>query len=142
MWPLQAPSRGTTLSILASSPQGSDPCLGASVFHLHLSCASVSRTCPKVSEKPKTGDWGGGGGLEMLKIFPSKLMATASLLYTISAFRRRYFPIGGETSRTYMLIYSLRVVCSKNQQKFTQRQPLPTANTLGRATLRYRSPRC
>ena len=44
---------GPTLSVSASGPQSLQLCLQASVLHVDFFCVSISKICPKVSEKSK-----------------------------------------------------------------------------------------
>ena len=52
-WLHQAPSPETTPNISASGCHSVDLCLWASVLYLHSFYASVSKMCPKISEKPE-----------------------------------------------------------------------------------------
>lgn len=57
----QAPSPNHTQPL---SPKSPEPwTLGAFELYLHLFWASLSKTCPEESEKPKRGDFGGLGTL-------------------------------------------------------------------------------
>lgn len=74
------PTPRTTLSISAFSPRALNRVCGQLGFIWMCSVTSITEMHLKVSEKSKNGNFGGGGGLEMLKFF-----SYASLLYAISA---------------------------------------------------------
>lgn len=96
---------GTTLSFSASSPTALSS-VWASGLCPHLFCAPASKLCPKIPEKPKRAHrsvtlsinldtikyiWYNWVGyfldLGTLKTFPYKLVGTASLFYTILAYK-------------------------------------------------------